>query len=371
MIIVNSVIGVAKAKTLMLEQFKNLKTLLETFPDEQSCVDFLFELRPDCPHCEHKKVWRFSDGRRFKCAGCKRQFTMKTGTIFAASNISIRQWFIIYYLNIQNKKGMSSYNVAEEAEVTQKTAWHRLMCVRNALGQDQPTQMAGVVEADETYSGGKNKNRHYKKRVKGNSDKTIVFGMLSRSSGKVRAIVVPDRDQKTLETEIYKVLHKNSTIITDDHGGYRDLQGYNHLVLNRSAYQYVVPDGLIKSGYRRGMHRMVAAKYKSVLIRPTLFEKIYKKLFAKTNAHNNNIEGFWPFIDRPIYGIYHNISPKHLQFYSNECTFRFNTRKHTRDQRMKLALSYIYGEKITYQEIKERKDPRVKKESFRFRPPQI
>lgn len=228
--------------------------------------------------------------------------------------------------------------MAKEAEVSQKTAWYRLTAIRKTLEKDQPTQMAGIVEADETFVGGRNKNRHYSKRAKKNADKTIVFGMLSRSMGKVRTVVTGSREQKVLQPEIYKVLHRRSTLITDDHDGYFGLHhDYKQIVLNRSAYQYV----------RYGM------------------------LTKNQEAHNNGIEGFWPFIDRSIYGIYHNISPKHLQLYANECTFRFNTRKLTRTQRMKLALSYIYGEKTTWKEIKSRKDPRNKKEGFYFRSKEI
>lgn len=230
---------------------------------------------------------------------------------------------------------MSSYSVAEEAEVTQKTAWQRLTVIRKVLGKDQPTQMAGVIEADETYAGGKNKNRHYNKRQRKNLDKTVVFGMLSRSSGKVRTVVTGNRNGDVLQKEIYRVMHRGHTIITDDHHGYFGLHfDYKHIILNRSAYEYV----------RHGI------------------------LSTDKPAHNNTIEGFWPFIDRSIYGTYHKFSPKHLQLYANECTFRYNTRKLTRTARMELALSYIYGEVKIKEIISQAKDPRNNREDFRFRP---
>lgn len=306
----------------MLDQFKSLQQLLKTFPDEQSCIDYLFSLRSNCPRCEHKKVWRFKDGKRFKCAGCKKQFTMKTGTMFEHSNLSLRQWFIAFHLNIQSKKGVSSYYAAEEIECTQKTAWHRLSCIRKTLEKAQPDKMQGVVQADETMVGGKNKNRHYNKRIAKNADKSIVFGIYSNSTGEVKTMVVPNRGERALHYHTLTTLKKHSTLITDDHRGYLGLgEHYTHIPLDRSSYQYVKKEGLPD----------------------------------KTDAHNNNIEGFWPFIDRAMYGIYHKFSKKHLQLYCNECTFRFNTRKLSRQHRMEYALSLIYVQSLSYKKLIEKK----------------
>ena len=323
----------------MLKQFINLQHLLKTFPDEQTCIDYLYHLRPECPRCNHPKVWRFKNGSRFKCAGCKRQFTMKTGTIFENSNITLQQWFILIYLHTKFKKGVNSYLAADEADITQKTSWYRLQAIREILAQNQPKQMAGVVEADGTWVGGKNKNRHMNKRVRKNTDKTVVFGMLSRSSGQVKTQIVKSEEATETHPIILATLHKNWTIITDDNGGYNGLnQWYNHVQLNRSAYQYVGP---LKEGSLQSSH-------------------------TNKQAHTNGIEGFWPWIDRAVMGTYHKISPKYLQLYLNECTFRYNTRKLSQDDRMKLALSYRH-EKTSYKKIKAKQKPKAEPK-FYFRP---
>lgn len=247
---------------------------------------------------------------------------MKTGTMFEHSNLSLRQWFIAFHLNIQSKKGVSSYYAAEEIECTQKTAWHRLSCIRKTLEKAQPDKMHGTCQADETMVGGKNKNRHYNKRAKGNEDKTIVFGIYSNGTGMVKTKVVPSRGEAPLQYHVRTTLQKPGILITDDHKPYQALSAhYTHITLDRSAYQYVKKEGLPN----------------------------------KQDAHNNNIEGFWPFIDRAIYGIYHKFSRKHLQLYCNECTFRFNTRKLSRQQRMEYALSLIYGQSLTYKKLTKQK----------------
>lgn len=256
---------------------------------------------------------------------------MRTGTIFEGSKIGIRQWFIMIYLNTKHKKGVSSYTIADEAEVTQKTCWYRLQAIRWALGKGQPDQMAGIVEADETYHGGKQKNRHVSKKTKGNADKTIVFGAYSRSMKKVRMQVTDGRESEHLQHEVYKILHKNSVLITDDYHGYDGMSGhYQRVILNRSAYEYVR----------------------------------YRVLQKEQDAHNQHIEAAWAWLDRATMGVYHKISGKHLQLYCNEVTFRINSRNMSQQERMTLALSYRYG-KISYKEIRDRKPPQAGGKAYR------
>lgn len=134
------------------EDFDSLIEVLEYFDSEQKCVDY-FQLKrwgdnPICPHCDHSKIYKFSDGKRFKCAKCRKQFTVRVGTIFEGSNISFRKWFAAICLIVNHKKGISSYQLARDVRVTQRTAWFMLQRIRRDLGLDNDSteQLEAIVE---------------------------------------------------------------------------------------------------------------------------------------------------------------------------------------------------------------------------------
>lgn len=256
-----------------------------------------------CPYCNHDKC--YTTKTCYKCAKCRRVFNVTVGTIFHNSKVPLRKWFAAIYLITAHKKGISSYQLGRDIDVTQKTAWFMLHRIRHTLSQNGYLKLSGTIEADETFIGGKNRNRHWNKKVKysqGRSvkDKTPVFGMLERN-GKLRAQKVSNTKGRTLQPIILENVKRGSKIMTDEWGAYNDLKKYfHHRVVN----------------HRRGQY--VTGKYGEV--------------------HVNALEGFWSLFKRGILGIYHNVSPKHLDNYIKEFVFRYNNRKGPSEKRFKKVL---------------------------------
>lgn len=280
--------------------FKSLTEFHDFFKDEATCHDYFEAIRfkngEFCPHCFHSKIIRFSKRdpqkpSRFRCSKCKRDFTIKTNTIFGESKVKLREWFTAIYLLTTSKKGISSVQLATQVGVTQKTAWfidHRL---RQAMKQNSKHKLSGEVEADETYVGGKEKNKHFDKRTKGAQgrnakSKTPVMGFLQRN-GKVKALVIDDVKRRTLERMILETLSKDATLFTDEFKSYiRIGKQFNHQTVQHGSGNYV-----------------------------------------NGNVHTNSIESFWALFKRGYMGTYHKMSAKHLQKYVDEFVYRFNRRE--------------------------------------------
>jgi transposase-like protein len=267
----------------MKTNFKNLRDFINAFPNEEACRKHFEQVRfakgDFCPHCKHKKIMRFADGKRYRCHKCRKDFTVKTGTLFGESKLSLQKWFIAIYLLTTSKKGISSISLAEQVGVSQKTAWFMDMRIREALKQGRG-KMIGVVEVDETYLGGKHRRKH------GFSKKSAIMGM-TRRGGKLRAFQVPDRQTHTVLNALRRNVSKKSHLMTDDAGVYRKV---------------------VKIGY----------KHNSV--------KHSRKQYVRGDVHTNSIESFWSLFKRNYHGTYHSMSKKHLQRYINEVVFRFNNR---------------------------------------------
>ncbi len=298
------------------KDFNSIIDLLKTFPTEQSCIEHLEQLRWNgfvvSPFDNASKVYKCK-GNKYRCKNTGKYFNVRTNTLFDNTKIELQKWFLAIWLVTSHKKGISSIQLSKDIDVTQKTAWFMLQRIRNCFGVDVE-QLDNDVEIDETFIGGKNKNRHTSKKVEDSQgrsckDKTPVLGMIERK-GAIIAKVVEDTKGKTLVPEIIKNVKNTASVITDEWLGYNSLQKiYDHTFVKHNSGEYV-------NG------------------------KIY----------TNTIEGFWSLLKRGIVGIYHFTSKKHLQKYVDEFAFRYNTRDNKESNRFNLLLSNLEN-RLTYKEL--------------------
>lgn len=299
--------------------FKSILDLLNAFPTEQSCVDFFEKIiwKGDVvsPFDRTSVVYKCPNNR-YKCKNTNKYFNVRTGTIFEGTKIPLRQWFLAIYIFTSHKKGISSHQLAKDLDVTQKTAWFMLQRIRYAMEHSSfLKKMEGEVQVDETFVGGKNKNRHHDKKVKNNQgrsfkDKTPIMGLIS--DGRVRCTVVTDTKAGSIQPIVLNQVEHGSTVYSDEWGGYTGLNRYyNHEIVDHGRGQYV----------------------------------------SDTGATTNAVEGFWSHLKRGIIGIYHQVSRKHLQGYANEFVFRYNFRQEPTDAKFNLFLQSVGGKRLTYQTL--------------------
>lgn len=300
---------------------KTLQEAIVYFSDPARCREYLIARRwsngVTCPRCGSKNV-RFQEKySRWQCGSHhdRRQFTLKTGTIFEDSPIGLDKWLAAMWQVVNCKNGISSYEVHRAIGVTQKTAWFMEHRIRFALSAGATGKLSGHVEADETFIGGKARNMHVAQRQRritgtGGKDKTAVMGILQRD-GKVRTVVVPNRKKQALQSEIHKHVEAGAALYTDA------LLSYDGLA-NKYAHQVI--DHAVK--------------------------------YVDGQVHTNGLENYWSLLKRTISGSYVSVEPFHLFRYLDEQAFRFNHRIDMKDaDRFDAAVRQIVGKRITFDQL--------------------
>ncbi len=289
------------------------------FTDLDVATDFVAKLRwpngPVCPRCGGTEYSYLTTRRVWRCKSCKKQYSVKVGTIFEDSALGLDKWLPAIWLAANSKNGISSHELGRALGITQKSAWFMLHRIRLAMQTGSFAKFSGEVEVDETYIGGKARNMHKSspKRQKigrGRSgDKTIVVGMVERG-GNVRARVAPDATRATLHGYVRDSVEPGSALYTDAWKAYSGLEiDYAHRTVDH-AEQYV-------SG----------------------------------RVHTNTMENFWSLLKRGLHGTYISVEPFHLFRYLDERVFTFNLRDLTDLGRFTAVLTACAGRRLTYAEL--------------------
>jgi transposase-like protein len=294
---------------------KTLTDAIRYFADADNAREYLAAKRwPNgvtCPYCGVPEPMFLKTRRIWKCRACRKQFSVKVGTIFEDSAIGLGKWMTAIWLISNCRNGVSSYEIARDLGVTQKSAWFMLHRIREAMQDKSATKLTGEVEVDESFIGGKSRKMHRDKRERvitgpGGKDKAIALGMVERG-GKVRTFHVGNRRRHELHAQVRQNVEAGSALFSDELKSYDGLAAdYQHAVINHAVE------------------------------------------YARGNVHTNTMENFWSLVKRQLHGTYISVEPFHLFRYLDEQAFRFNERHNDDAGRFDLAIRGIVGKRLTY-----------------------
>jgi transposase-like protein len=303
----------------------NLAELSELFTNEDAARAFI-EKRvwpngPVCPHCESTEAYVLTgkEGSKnpvrkgvYKCKACRQQFTVRIGTIFEDSKLPFTKWLMTIHLMTSSKKGISSLQISRELGITVKSAWFMTHRIREAMRQENGSnQLEEIVEVDETYVGGKPRKGDGKQHKRGRgTSKTPVMVLVERD-GNARSFPLENVTSETLKGEIAVHVAKEAVLMTDDLPAYNDARD-DHRTVTHSKSEYARTDS-------DGM-----------------------------KVHTNTAESFFALLKRGHYGVFHQLSKKHLPRYCNEFSFRWNNRKVSDGERMVEAIKGVKGKRLMY-----------------------